>query len=462
MFRQSPSRNQRSKGFKVKHVVQICLLVAVCIWLLYQAKHSHDKKKEFESIAKISENVVSGEDIIKLGRKDLHPREEESTSETHRQNDEEETEEENKAEEEEGRRGGDDEIDEHDRVRAKEETEHPEDSIDEEEKEREERENEKEGLHDNTGSSEDQDHDRDRTTQEAREEHYKGDDASSAVVRDTQEIENGYSGGSNVEEQVESAENKSEQENKSQSIGEVNADQNDSGLKIGEGEKVEAIPSVNATLTDEKGTEETLAESKHGSTSNPTITTESNNQKEVNDNSTADDAKTPILSLQSGTETITDPNEHQNASQASGSPTEGDNNLQTAVLEQTENPNATDRVEKSATSGVPNEASSNSGSVVSEVQAVESNVTAGAEDGSASSTTSETAESVQSEKSETEENSDGSTSSTTNENSNAAEHDATDSSDESILQEVKEARTDLGTLPETETEGTNHDDVTTE
>ncbi|XP_043711427.1 dentin sialophosphoprotein-like isoform X4 [Telopea speciosissima] len=446
MFRQSPSRNQRSKGFKVKHVVQICLLVAVCIWLLYQAKHSHDKKKEFESIAKISENVVSGEDIIKLGRKDLHPREEESTSETHRQNDEEETEEENKAEEveknkpeeteEEGRRGGDDEIDEHDRVRAKEETEHPEDSIDEEEKEREERENEKEGLHDNTGSSEDQDHDRDRTTQEAREEHYKGDDASSAVVRDTQEIENGYSGGSNVEEQVESAENKSEQENKSQSIGEVNADQ--------------------------KGTEETLAESKHGSTSNPTITTESNNQKEVNDNSTADDAKTPILSLQSGTETITDPNEHQNASQASGSPTEGDNNLQTAVLEQTENPNATDRVEKSATSGVPNEASSNSGSVVSEVQAVESNVTAGAEDGSASSTTSETAESVQSEKSETEENSDGSTSSTTNENSNAAEHDATDSSDESILQEVKEARTDLGTLPETETEGTNHDDVTTE
>ncbi|CAD5319239.1 unnamed protein product [Arabidopsis thaliana] len=72
MFRSSPRRGQRSKGFKVKHCIQLTLLLSVGIWLLYQVKHSHEKKAQFEESAKI---VVGGVDkVVKLGRKDLIPR----------------------------------------------------------------------------------------------------------------------------------------------------------------------------------------------------------------------------------------------------------------------------------------------------------------------------------------------------------------------------------------------------
>ncbi|PQQ10772.1 neurofilament medium polypeptide [Prunus yedoensis var. nudiflora] len=60
MLKQSPSRNQRSKGFKVKHALQMFLLLAICIWLLYQLKHSHDKKAYEESSAKISGKMQNG------------------------------------------------------------------------------------------------------------------------------------------------------------------------------------------------------------------------------------------------------------------------------------------------------------------------------------------------------------------------------------------------------------------
>ncbi|CBI25108.3 unnamed protein product, partial [Vitis vinifera] len=95
MFK-SPSRNQRSKGFKVKHILQICLLLAVCFWLIYQVKHSHDKKKEFDANdAKISSNTQGGNELLKFGRKDLHPRVDgEAKNEKHG---EEETEEEDEA-----------------------------------------------------------------------------------------------------------------------------------------------------------------------------------------------------------------------------------------------------------------------------------------------------------------------------------------------------------------------------
>ncbi|WOH14929.1 hypothetical protein DCAR_0934459 [Daucus carota subsp. sativus] len=47
MYRHSPNRNQRSKGFKSKHALHNCVLVAVCLWLVYQVKHSNDKRKQF-------------------------------------------------------------------------------------------------------------------------------------------------------------------------------------------------------------------------------------------------------------------------------------------------------------------------------------------------------------------------------------------------------------------------------
>ncbi|KAJ9674130.1 hypothetical protein PVL29_023592 [Vitis rotundifolia] len=133
MLRQSPSRNQRSKGFKLKPVLQICVLLAICIWLLYQVKHF--------------EKVGSGHEIMRLGRKDLHPElvEEGLENERHGEGkeDPEDEEEESRAEEngDEARGAGDDEMDgrDQDRLEEEEESEQGEDFVDEEEdKDREE------------------------------------------------------------------------------------------------------------------------------------------------------------------------------------------------------------------------------------------------------------------------------------------------------------------------------------
>ena len=51
---------------------QICLLLGVCFWLIYQVKHSHDKRKEFdEKDAKASVKAQSDDVILKFGRKDI-------------------------------------------------------------------------------------------------------------------------------------------------------------------------------------------------------------------------------------------------------------------------------------------------------------------------------------------------------------------------------------------------------
>ncbi|KAG5238671.1 high mobility group nucleosome-binding domain-containing protein [Salix suchowensis] len=74
MIKRSPRRNPRSKGTKLKHGLQICLLLGVCFWLIYQVKHSHDKKKELdEKDTTLSLNAQHHNDLPKLGRKDLHP-----------------------------------------------------------------------------------------------------------------------------------------------------------------------------------------------------------------------------------------------------------------------------------------------------------------------------------------------------------------------------------------------------
>lgn len=80
MSRQSPKRNQRSKGIKIKHVLQICLLVAICFWLIYQVKHSHDRKKEFDESDKVLLRREITDGMIKLGRKDTHSQLEEIVS----------------------------------------------------------------------------------------------------------------------------------------------------------------------------------------------------------------------------------------------------------------------------------------------------------------------------------------------------------------------------------------------
>lgn len=143
MLKHSPGRNQRSKGFKVKHFLQICLLLTICIWLLNQLRNSYDKQKAFEnSTGDILDKVQSEHPVIKLGRKDLLPQVEETSLEIESDGDKAELEEE--IEElkpddidDDGRGGGDDEIDGHDQERAEdEETEEVEDLIDVDDRER--------------------------------------------------------------------------------------------------------------------------------------------------------------------------------------------------------------------------------------------------------------------------------------------------------------------------------------
>ncbi|XP_072985516.1 uncharacterized protein [Typha latifolia] len=61
----STSRSQRNKGSNVKKILQVALLLGVVIWLLYQVKHSHDKKNEYEE-----KRIRMGDDDVFSGRKE--------------------------------------------------------------------------------------------------------------------------------------------------------------------------------------------------------------------------------------------------------------------------------------------------------------------------------------------------------------------------------------------------------
>ncbi|GAB2292087.1 hypothetical protein Dimus_026335 [Dionaea muscipula] len=207
MYKQSPSRNYRSKGIKVKHILQICLLLAVCFWLIYQVKRSHEKKIEFDAKeAKLVGDMERAGEIMKFGRKDL-PRlqivtkddeeneveEEEDRREEDEQDRDTKVDEREEDEEDLTRGGGIDEVEEHDLEKNEAETEHDEEFMDEEkgreeevDERSEENEVEEKKSHSMSESLEEQDHDgATKNNHEAREELYKADDASSEVAQDT-------------------------------------------------------------------------------------------------------------------------------------------------------------------------------------------------------------------------------------------------------------------------------------
>lgn len=200
MLKQSPSRNLRSKGFKVKHFIQVFLLLAIGVWLVNQFKHSYDKKAAYEdSTGKISEEVGGDNEVVRLGRKGLHPRVRETGLEIESHGDkaefEEETDEIKPGEIEDEGSGGDDEIDGHGQVRTdEEETEEVEDLIDVDDKEREEtnedQEIEEKGdqLEDVSSLDDQSQNEGYRNLQDLREEHYRGDDASKSMLRNSQSI----------------------------------------------------------------------------------------------------------------------------------------------------------------------------------------------------------------------------------------------------------------------------------
>lgn len=68
MLRQVSSRNHRVRGGFRANALQISTLVAVCIWLLYQMKYSHDHRDAYEEKFNIDERQS---ELTSFGRKDL-------------------------------------------------------------------------------------------------------------------------------------------------------------------------------------------------------------------------------------------------------------------------------------------------------------------------------------------------------------------------------------------------------
>ncbi|KAK3011992.1 hypothetical protein RJ639_011250 [Escallonia herrerae] len=497
MLKQSPSRGQRSKGIKVKHVLQICLLLAVCFWLIYQVKHSHDKKKEFdEHDAKISLNTRSGDEVIKFGRKDLNPLVEEGEQkigkldeeeveeeaggeeEENNKHEEEQQDEDNRTEEKEddGGGGGDDEIDEQEQEKSDMDVDHEEDFIDDE-KEREEgdeKESKERDAEDNDGqmekesSSEDRDRDGGaRNTHEAREEQYKADDASSAVTHDMQvgstEDINGV-----MENTDENAEvNILEQGNEVNNTGEISVGENYSGVNVEEGEAVGNGSSSTETVDEVKGSE---TDSQGSLVSKSSITTNFS-QPELTNKSTEVSTEFPSLLKQNGTETTTDSSQPRNASEGGTTSAEG-YNLQDSVSKQNNSTAASDSRESGSNSTVSVETENAGGSsnsstsaeyVVSE-KTIRSSASSEAEDSSDSSTTVANSDAIPAEKLETSkgtDETDGSAASKS-ENPDEVQHDPIDSSDTSVALEEKEVSIDLDTLPDIRTEGSNSEDAAAE
>lgn len=568
MLKRPLSRNQRSKGIKVKHVLQICLLLGVCFWLIYQVKHSHDKKKEFDDKgAKISVKTHSDDEILKLGRKDLplvqevaknekheeeeedaveeeenkpeeeekdikkheeedheeankheevdHEEEEQEEANTHEQvqeeagskHEEEEQEEETKnAEMEEEKRGtADEEMDEEDQEKPEDEADREEEFIDEEkdrEGEVDDRENEgnegeeKNGQVENENLSDDNDHDvGDRTTHVAREEHYKADDASSAVSHDNQIIISETEKASSENSNENSERNILEGENKSNNTEEINGIQESTGLKLGEGVMAESGNTLDVTTTEEKDHGTGSYKPKDSSLSTVTNTT-TEAGIEMSNNSTGLSTKTTGSSLQNGNETRLESSQAQNATLLGKSNPEA-TNLQTK-LEQYNNSDTISNGNKSdshLTTAKTMNADSATGDSFNNTEPILSekitslNATADGQVSSKSST-NETANTTQyetsnsdhdsgethgsSDSSSTEETANGNSdnesgetnesldSSSKNESEDAAKEDFIDSADSTIVQDDKESQLDLETLPDIRDSVDNSEDAAAE
>lgn len=65
----------RTKRFKLKHAFQAFVLLLICFWLIYQVKKSYSRSKVrlVENLEEKSVKEQDGEQVLKLGRKDLNP-----------------------------------------------------------------------------------------------------------------------------------------------------------------------------------------------------------------------------------------------------------------------------------------------------------------------------------------------------------------------------------------------------
>lgn len=545
MIKRAPSRTHRSKGIKVKHVLQICLLLGVCFWLIYQVKHSHDKKREFDDKdAKVSVKARSDDEIPKLGRKDLpqvqepaknekheddeedameeeekevrkqeerdvmkdqeeankHEEEEHEDEEQEEENkneedqeeagskrEEEEQEEENKNEETEDERrgGGDDELDEQDQEKTEIETEQEDEFIDEE-KEREGDGDDSE-IEGNEGKEKDDqvgnensldDHDHEgvyRNTHVAREEHYKADDASSAVSHDNQIIISETEKAASENSNENSERNVLVEDNNSNNTDEISGNQKNPELKYVAGEMSESGATSNETTTKEK---DHGAGSYNSQDHSPLTANNSSTEggTEVSNNSTGLTTEMAGSSVQNGTEIMLDanPTPAQNVTLDGATNIEA-TDLQTTGLEQANNNTASNGHQfdpnttissKSVDADTGTGDSLNISSPAVSETVIRLNANADGEVSSGSSAVNKTASTTQNEMSNSEiesgKTNESSDASTENGIVEAANEDRIDSSDSSVLQDDRESQIDLGTLPDIRSEVDNSEEAAAE
>lgn len=444
MYKQSPSRNHRSKGIKVKHVLQICLLLAVCFWLLYQVKRSHEKKREFdEKEAKLVADMERAGEIMKFGRKDLSRLDNAAKHEKLEDNEENEGEEdEGKPEEEEQDpeetkvddreededdllRGGSNDVDEHDleKSEAEAEAEHDEEFMDEE-KEREEAIDEKaeEATNEAKGNSriesavEEQDHD--GASQSNREELYKADDASSEVAHDTHTSNPDRSDTSGTLEQTD------------------------------EGKASEQGTPSNATAAEEQN-HKTANWTKLETGSHPksTILMESNDLAEDQNKTIAVRSETTSAMLINRTEATSNTSSRQNL--IAETQVIGDDTL---FVVSGKNLSGTANTTEHVNAGGDELLTSSNNTIIEAKTSAGTLTTDGSEEGDAEIH----------EKSKADVTNGSSESQPANENAEAGLHDPIDASDSSITDEDTEARMDLSTLPDIRDNVDNTDEAAEE
>lgn len=447
MSRQTSNRNQRSKGIKVKHVLQIILLLAVCFWLIYQVKHSHDKKKEFdESDVKASISRGGSDTFIRLGRKDIHPQEEDTITNNEKHDEEAEEEEEttgvvdeSKHEEDELEdkkvedienekvEGGDDEIEDHGQEKLDSEIDREEEFVDgekergddDDENENEEKDSE-DGQMEKENSIQNGDHDGDDTgTHEAREEHYKADDASSAVTHDTQ---------------VDTTETENQNDENVKGHPDNILEETDMG-----GEKRKGLVEGGEMVLDEKHANITIGEDKenvmdgseNGSSLNTTVT-------EVSDDHLKTGNSTTEISTEAKDQEILSEGTSLERSNLQSIDEQADNS--TLVIDD-------------------NHFASNSTNP-DETKDAESNTLKSSEMSNDSST--ETKDATDAEKSYADDGENESLESENTKTSEEIQQDSIDASDSSLSLEETNARLDPDTLPEIQTEGSNTEDTASE
>lgn len=481
MYRQSPSRNHRSKGIRIRNVLQICLLLAVCFWLIYQVKHSHDKKKEFEETdAKVSHQSTSGDELIKLGRKDIRTRvdkkneahdeiseEEETTGEEIEEIKHDEDESEDKKVQEENDGGRDVETEEHEEEKSDAEIDREQGLVDGEEREdgedNETRETDSEEGRDQIekeSSVDDSDHDADdRSAHEAREEHYKADDASSAVTHNqivTEHVEDSNEHpANNLEEGKE--ENNAEETYENGNRRDLEVEGNETA---GDGHQANVTASATEedTLHDTENVSSLNNENTEGSTdqlSNSTIELTVENNGLPSENLTKREPE-----IGRGPGNVTDGTSSEGSDFQIGDPAHSNNsvlNVDGGWLDSNSTAESTDaagsRSEVFSDSSDKTRVSSTS---------EDSRLEATTEEGNTTESSPEKKNEFEGEKPDLGDGTDESLETTSTDNPEEVQEDAIDASDTSISVLDKDIRTDLDTLPEIQTEGSNSEDVAAE